>query len=56
VYHFTWEGARVRKREVGRENESDLVLALPRDRNADRVNIEHRTIRELHGRNMGVIT
>jgi hypothetical protein len=40
---------------VGRENESDLVLALPRDRNADRVSIEHRTIRELHGRNVGAI-
>jgi hypothetical protein len=33
---------------VGRENESDLVLALPRDRNVDRVNIEYRTIRELY--------
>jgi hypothetical protein len=38
------EGARVRKGEVGRKNESDLVLALPRDRNADRVSIEYRTI------------
>jgi hypothetical protein len=29
---------------VGRENENDLVLALPWDRNVDRVSIEHRTI------------
>jgi hypothetical protein len=50
------EGARVRKREVGIENESDLVLALPRDRNANRVSIEHRTTRELYGRNVGAIT
>jgi hypothetical protein len=41
---------------VDRENESDLVLALPRDRNADRVSIEHCTIRELHGSAMGAIT
>jgi hypothetical protein len=41
---------------VGRENESDLVLALPRDRNADKVNIERRTIRELHGSVVGAIT
>jgi hypothetical protein len=41
---------------VGRENESDLVLALPRDRNADRVSIEHRTIRELHRSAVGAIT
>jgi hypothetical protein len=50
------EGARVRKGEVGKENESDLVLALPRDRNADRVSIEHRTIRELHRSVVGAIT
>jgi hypothetical protein len=50
------EGARVRKGEVGRENDSDLVLALPRDRNADKVSIEHRTIRELHGSVVGAIT
>jgi hypothetical protein len=41
--------------QVGRENGSDLVLALPRDRNADRVSIEHRTIRELHGSAVGAI-
>jgi hypothetical protein len=41
---------------VGRENESDLVLALPRDRNVDRVSIEHRTIQELHGSAVGTIT
>jgi hypothetical protein len=41
---------------VGRENESDLVLALPRDRNADRVNIKHRTIRELLGSALRAIT
>jgi hypothetical protein len=48
--------AGVPKGEVGRENESDLVLALPRDRNADMVSIEHRTIRELHGSVVGAIT
>jgi hypothetical protein len=41
---------------VGRENESDLVLALPRDRNANRVSIEHCTIQELHGSSVGAIT
>jgi hypothetical protein len=41
---------------VGRENKSDLVLALPRDMNADRVSIEHRMIRELHRSAMGAIT
>jgi hypothetical protein len=41
---------------MGRENESDLVLALPQDRNVDRVSIEHCTIRGLHGRNVGAIT
>jgi hypothetical protein len=41
---------------VGRENESDLVLALPRDKNANRVSIEHRTIRELHRSAVGAIT
>jgi hypothetical protein len=42
-------------RKGGRENKSDLVLALPWDRNADRVSIEHRTIRELHGSAVGAI-
>jgi hypothetical protein len=41
---------------VDRENDSDLVLTLPWDRNADRVNIEHRMIRELHRSTMGAIT
>jgi hypothetical protein len=41
---------------VGRENKSDLVLALPRDRNADMISIEHRIIRELHGSAVGAIT
>jgi hypothetical protein len=41
---------------VGRENTSDLVLALPRDRNADMISIEQRTIRELHGSVVGAIT
>jgi hypothetical protein len=41
---------------VGRENESNLVLALPRNRNAYRVSIEHRTKRELHGSVVGAIT
>jgi hypothetical protein len=41
---------------VGRENESNLVLVLPWDRNADRVSIEYHTIRELHGSVVGAIT
>ena len=50
------EGARVWKGEVGRENESNLVLALPRNRNADKISIEHCMIRELHGSAIGAIT
>ena len=55
VYVLHGESARVRKGEVGRENESDLVLALPQDKNADMINIEHHMIRELHGSAMGAI-
>ena len=50
------KGARVRQGEVDRGNESDLVLALLPDRNANMVSIEHRTIRELHGSAVGAIT
>jgi hypothetical protein len=41
---------------VDRENESDLVLALPWNRNIDRVSIKHRMIQELHGSVVGAIT
>jgi hypothetical protein len=41
---------------VDRENESDLVLALPQDKNVDRISIEHHTIWELHGSAVEAIT
>ena len=49
------KGARVRLGKMGRENESDLVLALSLGRNANRV-LEHCMIQELHGSVVGAIT